>query len=187
MKLTMGKFLAGVIVISALVAGVSLYYLQVYAFYQELPAQGTSDVLLTRIDGRVVEPVLYSDFQAIDSDSSPIRYRACFRTDMSAAMMTETYVAYPRAEPRNAPGWFDCFDAQDIGAAVTDGRALTFLGQENITYGIDRVVAILPDGRGYVWHQINRCGEVVFDGQPAPEGCPQPPARDPVTGAVKDN
>lgn len=173
----MGKFLAGVIVISALVAGASLYYLQVYAYYEELPGQGFGDVQMTRIDGRVVEPVLYTDFQAIDSDSSPIRYRACFQTAMTAAMMTETYVSYPKAEPRNAPVWFDCFNAQDIGAAIKDGRALTFLGQENIIYGIDRVVAILPDGRGFVWHQINRCGEVVFDGQPAPEDCPPPPVK----------
>ena len=173
----MGKFLAGVIVISALVAGAALYYLQVYGFYTQIAATGSGDVQMTRIDGRVAEPVLYSDFRAIDADSSPIRYRACFRTEMSAAMMTETYVPYEKAEPRVAPGWFDCFDAAEIGAALEAGRALAFLGQENITYGIDRVIAVLPDGRGFVWHQINRCGEVVFDGQPAPEDCPPPPAR----------
>ncbi|MGR3625750.1 MAG: DUF6446 family protein, partial [Limimaricola sp.] len=25
------------------------------------------------------------------------------------------------------------------------------------------------------WNQINVCGEVVFDGDPAPAGCPTPP------------
>ena len=40
---------------------------------------------------------------------------------------------------------------------------------------IDRIVAVYPDGRAYAWHQINRCGEVVFDGNSAPEGCPTPP------------
>jgi hypothetical protein len=44
-----------------------------------------------------------------------------------------------------------------------------------VSYGIDRIVAITEDGRGYVWHQINDCGEVVFDGEPAPENCPEPP------------
>jgi hypothetical protein len=44
-----------------------------------------------------------------------------------------------------------------------------------VIYGVDRVVAITEDGRGYVWHQINRCGEVVFDGQAAPDDCPEPP------------
>ena len=42
---------------------------------------------------------------------------------------------------------------------------------------IDRIVAVFPDGRGYAWHQINACGEVVFDGDPAPEGCPPVPER----------
>jgi len=40
---------------------------------------------------------------------------------------------------------------------------------------VDRVLAIYPDGRGYAWHQINRCGKIVFDGQPAPADCPSPP------------
>ena len=56
-----------------------------------------------------------------------------------------------------------------------DGTAQAFLGQKDIHYGIDRVVAVTKDGRGYVWHQINDCGEVVFDGNPVPETCPKPP------------
>jgi len=173
----MGKFLAGVIVISALAAGIGIYYLQIYAFYDEVQVSGTDDVQMTvRATGQP-EPVLYEDFQAIDADSSPIRYRACFTTSMSVGMMTEIYRSYPDAVPLEAPGWFDCFDAREIGAAIEAEQALTFMGTENITYGIDRVVAILPDGRGFVWHQINRCGELVFDGQTAPDDCPTPPER----------
>ena len=171
----MGKFLAVAILISALVAGAALYYLQVYHFYEEVAATGTDDVKLTSLVTGAPEPVLYDEFQAIDADSSPIRYRACFTTTMSHPMLTETYELFERAEPLNAPGWFDCFDAQALGAALEDGRALAFLGQKDIQYGIDRIVAITEDGKGYVWHQINRCGEVVFDGQPAPEDCPEPP------------
>ena len=70
---------------------------------------------------------------------------------------------------------FDCFDAEALGAALETGRALAFLGTENVQYGIDQIVAIHEDGRGFVWHQINRCGEVVFDGNVAPDDCPQPP------------
>ena len=171
----MGKFLAGFIVITALVGGVSMYYLQVYAFYDEVPINGHDDVMMVTLAGDAPEPILYEDFQAIDSDSSPIRYRACFTTNQSLAMMTETYAPYEGAEPRLAPKWFDCFDAKAIGAALEDGSAVAFLGTPNVQYGIDRVVAVLPDGRGFVWHQINHCGAVVFDGQPAPEDCPQPP------------
>ncbi|ARE85099.1 Histidine kinase [Roseovarius sp. EC-HK134] len=171
----MGKILAGAILISALVAGAAMYYLQVYHFYEEVAADGTNDVVLTSLVTGAPEPVLYDNFTAIDANSSPIRYRACFTTAMSHAMLTETYELYERAEPLTAPDWFDCYDAQAIGLALEEGRALAFLGQRDVIYGVDRVVAITEDGRGYAWHQINRCGEVVFDGQPAPDDCPEPP------------
>ena len=173
----MGKFLAGVIVLSAILAGGAMYYLQVYAFYDEVPASGASDVQVTLLATGQPEAILYDDFRAIDSDSSPIRYRACFTTPQSLAMMTETYRIHDRPVPLTAPGWFDCFDAAEIGAALQDGGAVAFMGTENIEYGIDRIVAVLPDGRGFAWHQINPCGEKVFDGQPAPEGCPPAPER----------
>ncbi|EAQ27411.1 DUF6446 family protein [Roseovarius sp. 217] len=171
----MGKILAGAILITALVAGAAMYYLQVYHFYEEVAADGTNDVVLTSLVTGAPEPVLYENFTAIDASSSPIRYRACFTTAMSHAMLSETYEIYERAEPLTAPSWFDCYDAQAIGQALEEGSALAFLGQRDVIYGVDRVVAITEDGRGYVWHQINRCGEVVFDGQPAPADCPEPP------------
>ncbi|WP_258523656.1 DUF6446 family protein [Roseovarius sp. TE539] len=170
-----GKILSVIIVIAALVAGAALYYLQVYHFYEPVRATGDGDVRLTSLVSGKPEPVLYEAFEAIDADSSPIRYRACFTTPTSHALLTETFVPYEAAEPLNAPGWFDCFDAEEIGMALEEGDALAFLGQRNIQYGIDRVVAVMSDGRGYVWHQINHCGEVVFDGRPAPEDCPEPP------------
>lgn len=171
----MGRFLAGFIVIAALIAGASIYYLQVYGFYEEVTVDGVNDVQMTSLSTGEAETILYEQFEAIDADSSPIRYRACFTTSQSLAMMTETYVEYKKAEPLNAPDWFECFVADEIGSALETGEALAFLGTENIHYGIDRVIAVFPDGRGFVWHQINHCGEVVFDGQPAPEGCPTPP------------
>lgn len=172
-----GKILAGLIVVISLIAGFSMYYLQVYAYYDEVAASGVDDVQMTLLVTGQPEGILYEDFEAITSDSSPIRYRACFKTSMSHAMLTETYQSYEQAEPLVAPKWFDCFDAKEVGKALEQGRALAFLGTENIEYGIDRVVAVMEDGRGFVWHQINHCGEKVFDGQPAPEGCPPAPNR----------
>lgn len=171
-----GRILAGVIVMVALLAGAVLYYLQIYAFYDEVSATGTDDVQLVSLVTGAPEPILYEDFQAIDANSSPIRYRACFTTTMSHAMLTETYEMYD-STPRVAPGWFDCFDAEALGAELQVGTALAFLGQKDIQYGIDRIVAITDDGRGYVWHQINPCGEEVFDGNPVPEECPDPVAQ----------
>jgi hypothetical protein len=171
----MGKVLTVFLLLSAALAGVGMYYLQVYAFYDEVPVSNTNDVQLTTLAGNAPEPILYESFRGIDADSSPLRYRACFTTGMSEAMLTETYVLYDNPVPNNAPGWFDCFDAQAIGAALEAGQATAYLGEFNIVYGFDRVVAIDESGNGYVWHQINACGEAAFDGDPLPAGCPPQP------------
>lgn len=172
----MGKFVGGLIVLTALVGGIAMYWLQVYGFYEAVPVSSTQDdVRLTLLVNGEAEPILYEDFEAIDSESSPIRYRACFTTSMSIPMLTETYELLEQAEPRNAPGWFDCFDAKEIGAALENGEALAFLGVKEVVYGIDRIVAILPDGRGFAWNEINACGEIAFDGKRLPDHCPPRP------------
>ncbi|KUF12009.1 DUF6446 family protein [Pseudoponticoccus marisrubri] len=173
-----GKLMAGAIVLCGLLAGIGVYYFQVYHFYEEVEAQGTNDVELTVMASGTPEPILYDSFEAIDADSSPIRYRACFTTTMSFPMLTETYEPYEGAEPRTAPGWFDCFDAEAIGAEIDAGTALVFTGERNIEFGIDRVVAITDDGRGYVWHEINECGDKAYDGTPLGEDCPERPQPD---------
>ena len=172
-----GKLVAGVIVAAGLIAGAAMYYLQVYAYYERVPATGEGDVRLASLATGAPEPILYDAFQAIDADSSPVRYRACFTTPLSQAMLSETYVIFEAPVPLTGPGWFGCYDAAEVDAALADGSAIAFLGQQNVTYGIDRVVAILDDGRGFAWNQINHCGEVVFEGKPAPEGCPPVPER----------
>jgi hypothetical protein len=171
----MGKFLAILILSAALIGGAAMYYLQVYGFYEEIAASGPDDVQIVALATGQSEPLPHAAFQAIDSDSSPIRYRACFRTDLTLDQMAAAYHPYAGAVPLVAPKWFECFDARDLGAALEAGTAQAFMGTENIRYGIDRIVAVTTDGRGYVWQQINRCGEVVFDGQPAPADCPTPP------------
>ncbi len=173
-----GKIIGGAIMISALVAGAALYYLQVYGFYSEVEASGDMDVQLVSLVSDEPEPVLYSRFRAIDADSSPIRFRACFETQASLALLTETYVSLDAPAPRNAPGWFNCFDAAAIAAEIDAGTALTFLGQKNIHYGVDRIVAITEDGRGYIWHELNDCGAKAYDGTVVGEECPPLPARE---------
>jgi hypothetical protein len=170
-----GKILALFLVLVAAIAGGSLYYLQVYAYYDEVTEEQAGGVML--VANAIGKPVkiVYDDFQAIDSDSSPLRFRACFSVKNSIGMLTENFRVYGNPVPNMAPGWFDCFDAKALGAALEEGTAVAFLGEENVRYGFDRVVAVLPDGRGFAWHQINHCGEVVFDGNPAPEGCPPVP------------
>ena len=164
-----GKLVGTVILALALIAGAAVYYLQVYAFYQRLP---DGDVRLTALASDAAEIIPSASFSAIDADSSPIRYRACFETELSLAMLTETFTPYDEAVPRNAPHWFGCFDAQAIAAELDAGTALPFLGEKNVAFGVDRVVAITEDGRGFVWHELNNCGEKAYDGSIVGEECP---------------
>lgn len=156
---------------TAVLAGGLMYYLQVYAFYEEIADDGSA-VQLVPLGGGLPEVIPYDDFQAIDADSAPIRYRACFTVPVSLPTLTETYELYDGAEPRVAPSWFDCFDAQAIGEAVESGEALVFLSEKNVHYGVDRVVAVFADGRAYAWHELNDCGEKAFDGTVVGEECP---------------
>ena len=167
-----GKIVGIVILISSLIAGAALYYLQIYGFYTAIPDGEGPDVMLVSLVSEEPEPISYEQFMAIDADSSPIRYRACFETEMSLPLLTETFVLLDSAAPRNAPHWFDCFDAQSIADQIETGTALTFLGQKNIHFGVDRIVAITEDGRGYVWHELNECGEKAYDGTVVGEACP---------------
>jgi hypothetical protein len=166
----MGRVLVILLLLCTVLAGGGTYYLQVYAYYDTLPEQDS--VALTPLGAIAAQEFPVTGFQGIDSDSSPIRYRACFALDIDPASLSP----YVGATPLIAPGWFDCFDAKALTEALADGRAVAVMGQSNIVYGIDRVVALI-DGRGYAWHQINACGAAHFDRDPVPAGCPTPPER----------
>lgn len=172
-----GRIAIVALLVFALAFGAAIWWLQERFYYDEVSATEVGDVQLTGLETGLPVPVRFENFKGIDSDSSPIRFRACamlpdISTDPGAL------AAYQPAEnpvPLVAPRWFDCFDATAIGEALERGEAAAYLGVENIHYGIDRVWAVFADGRAYGWQQINACGAVVFDGEPAPEGCPAPP------------
>lgn len=166
-----GKFMVGVIVVTSLLGGALMYWLQVYAYYDKVEFEPGAMTLVPIVTEQP-EPIPADDLTGIDADSSPLRFRACFTTPLSVAMLTETYEIYEEAVPLNAPGWFDCFDASEIGQALETGEAFAFLGAKNIAYGVDRVVAVFDDGRAYAWHQLNNCGEKAYDGSPVGEACP---------------
>ena len=172
-----GKLAAGFIVITALAAGAAMYWLQVYAFYDEVKFQPGNEIELTPVGSDTPEAIVADNVKGIDADSSPLRFRACFTTPLSQAMLTETYQMYDVPEPTIGPGWFDCYDAEKIGTALEQGEALAFLSEHLPAYGMDRVVAVFPDGNGYAWHQINECGKAFYEGRDLPAGCPTPPER----------
>ncbi|MAI58764.1 MAG: histidine kinase [Rhodobacteraceae bacterium] len=170
-----GKLLASFIIISGLICGIGMYYFQVYAFYHTVIPNGSNDVVLMDRAGGESQAIAYFGFQAIDSLSSPIRYRACFKTETKISHLRNRYKMIDDAVPLNAPRWFECFDAKKIGAAIEDGTADSFLSIQHVIYGIDRIVTILPNGQGYSWNRINHCGKRAFDGKSLPPDCPPPP------------
>ncbi|NDV00169.1 DUF6446 family protein [Pseudoroseicyclus tamaricis] len=156
----------------AAAVGLGMWYLQTRAFYFEVGPE-VAEVQLTELATGQPVPVTFENYQGIDADSSPIRYRACFQLPEGIAL--GAFQPYPAAEPLTGPRWFDCYDANQVGDDIEEGLATPLLGQGDIEYGVDRVVAVYPDGRAMSWHQINPCGAAVYDGEPAPEGCPPPP------------
>lgn len=170
-----GRIAVLFIAISSLVAGVAMYWLQVYGYYRVLPPDEAAVQTVTLADGTLAA-LITTGAEAIDANSSPIRYRACLT--LADTPDPATLVPYPGAEPLTAPGWFSCFDAAEIGAGLEAGTTRAYLAERDYKWGIDRVIALPGDGRAYVWPQINRCGAALFDGKPVPGDCPPPPARE---------
>jgi hypothetical protein len=150
-----GKVIVGAIVIVAAIAGGVLWYTAERAFYQPVAFQPGAEIRLVPLTSDQPEAIVVGGVVGIDATSSPIKFRACFTTPLTLATLTETYKDYPRAEPLVAPSGFDCFDAAAIGKALETGEALAFLSEPKIHPGVDRVVAVFPDGRAYAWHQLN--------------------------------
>lgn len=170
-----GKVLVILLALCAVSAGLSMYYLQVYGYYYEVEPRPGQDVTLVPQGGDRAEVIAYEGFQAIDADSSPIRYRACFTTPLDLDALSADYTPVENPEPLTAPAWFDCYDTGQIDEALKSGRARAYLGAKNVHYGVDRIVAVTADGRGYAWHVLNNCGQKAYDGTVVGEECPARP------------
>ena len=166
---------------TAIIGGAVMFYQLQYAGYAELTGDQIGEIQLINVSTNESEAIFLENIKAIDTVKDGVRlsgaisFRACFDTPSSHATLSETYVIMDDPIPLNAPSWFECFNAQEVGAALEDGTAIAFMSEENISYGVDRVVAFLPDGRGFVWHQLNPCGVAVFAGDNTPDGCPELP------------
>ncbi len=151
-----GSVVAGGLVLIGAVAGAGAWYAQTRAYYEPATFAPGQEILLTPIAGGPPEPIPADGVTGIRSQTSPIGFRACFTTPASPATLAARYLAYPDATPLIAPGWFGCFDAEEIDLALERGEARAFLGQAAIARGVDRVVAVFPDGRAYAWQQLQK-------------------------------
>ena len=153
--MNVGRILVGFTVITAAIAGAALWYTAERAFYLPVSFTPGQEIRLVSVATGQPEPILVEGIDGVDADSSPIKFRACFTTPMSLATLTETYQVYPAAEPLIAPSNFPCFDAEAIGEALEKGEAVAFLSEPEIHKGVDRVVAVFPDGHAFAWQQLN--------------------------------
>lgn len=150
-----GRLAVGFIVVASLIYGAGFWYTAERAYYEPVAFAPGAEVRLVPLSSGQPEAIVVGAIEGIDAESSPIKFRACFTTPLSLAMLSETYTPYPAAEPLVAPREFDCFDAKAIALALESGEALAFLSEPNIHPGVDRVVAVFADGRAFAWQQLN--------------------------------
>ena len=139
-----GRRLVIGLLLFAAVFGVALYWFQVFAFYER-----TSGTDTLPVPGA---PVAIADYDGIDSASSPLKLRGCFRVD-PASVAALPVAAAPT--PLVAPFWFRCFDAGALTRDLAAGAATARLVAHDLPEGFDLMVAVYPDGRGYLWRQLN--------------------------------
>ena len=139
-----GKTLVLGLVLFCALFGAGLWYAQFHAFYK-------------RVDG-LTEVTAYGDafpvsnYRGIESHSSPLKLRACFTVDWDY-IPTDEFKDI--ATPLIAPDWFDCFDAGRITRDLQNGDATAILAAEEEADGVDRYIAQYPDGRAFMWRQLN--------------------------------
>lgn len=128
----------------AAIFGGALYYSQVYAYYEEVT--GVAEIT---VQDRVIA---VGNYEGIDATSSGLKLRGCFTVDMADFEGLEQSAG---ATPLTAPGWFKCFNAGTLHEDLKEDRVTAYRAIENEKDGLDRFIAVYPDGRAYQWRQLN--------------------------------
>lgn len=158
-----GSVLIGSLFAASAVMGVGLWYSIQNAYYEQIE--------------NVTEVMAYGDafpvtnYRGIDADTSPLKMRACFDVEWDY-FPTDEYKNI--ATPLIAPNFFECFDAGQIYTDLKEDNATAILSDENNPFGFNTFIAQYPDGRAFMWRQVNECGDAHFTGDPLPAGCPVP-------------
>ncbi|MEM1160318.1 MAG: DUF6446 family protein [Pseudomonadota bacterium] len=136
-----GLMIGGLVVLVAFTT--ALWWFQTRAFYEEIPA--------TAIIQTPAGAIAVAGFSGIQASSSPLKLRACMTLDPADVSGLEFA---SDAEPLVAPRWFECFDAKSLSRAIDAGRAAAYALGPTEADGIDRMLAVYPDGRAFLWHQL---------------------------------
>jgi hypothetical protein len=141
-----GRTLVVAFLVFAALFAAGLVWTQFFAYYERQAGIGALDIAGASV------PV--SGYEGIASASSPLKLRACLRIDPAAVARLDLPPA-PEATPLTAPFWFRCFDAGRLTTDLASGAARAYAIGRNAPEGFDLMLAVYPDGRGYVWRQLN--------------------------------
>ena len=123
-----------------------LFYFQNFAYYERLEVKNR---LL--IEKQMIE---VTNYYGIDASSSGLKLRECF-TVSDEFFDVKNLTIYQKPTPLNAPFWFTCFNAESITKDLNANKAVAFLSKKEEFDGIDKVIALYPDGTGFQWRQLN--------------------------------
>ncbi len=140
----MGKFVAFMLVGFPLIFGAVLYYFQYYAYYEEVT--GVTSIM---VEGREV-PI--TNYEGIRAESSNLKMRGCFNVDPAEF---EGVAIAEDAVPLTPPSWFECYDVEALTHDLEAGEATAYYATMDDREGMDLIVMVYPDGRGFQWRQLN--------------------------------
>ena len=137
-----GRYVVTGLVTFTVLFGLVFWWFQSHAFYTETQAD-EAEVVIAGTYYRVTE------WKSIDASTSPLKMRACF-------LIGDPVEALPELapEPLVAPGWFRCFNAEVIAENLARDYAKAYVAERNDPRGFDRIVAVFPGGRAYMWRQL---------------------------------
>jgi hypothetical protein len=124
------------------VFAVALWWFQTRAHFDRV--DGLASVTVA---GRAI-PV--TDYRGLDGNS-PLKLRGCLRLD--PALLDD--LPPTEATPLIPPAWFDCFGTEALTLDLAEGRARAVLVEANTPPGFESVLAYYPDGRAFLWRQLN--------------------------------
>ncbi len=128
----------------AAIFGGALYYSQVYAYYEEVT--GVTEIT---VQDRTID---VGNYEGLDATSSGLKLRGCFTVEPADF---EGLTTSDKATPLSAPKWFECFDVATLHGDLKEDRVTAYRAIENDKDGLDRFIAVYPDGRAYQWRQLN--------------------------------
>ena len=141
-----GSWIGIAILLIAAIGGAMIFYLRNFEHYRQV--SGVEEITISGARFAV------SNYQGLDHQSWPQRLRGCFRLKDPEGALALAKPA-PDAVPYAAPGWFECWNAEALHAALKDGSAKAVIAESHDRGGFvqERVVAIFPDGRAYQWRR----------------------------------